>query len=281
MTSEWSLWRAQTAAIMRLEIRKSFLNRRGFVVYLLAAMPVVIWVLHAVVMRLRGRQCNFGEDMHMFAAIFQFFFLRLFIFFGCVAIFMNLFRGEILQKSLHYYFLAPVRREVLMAGKFLAGLVAAFTIFGLSALLQIGALLWHVDSNAASQYLWQSGGLGHIAGYLAVTLLACIGYGGVFLAAGMFFRNPLISVAAVVIWEGISSILPATLQKFTIIHYLQSLAPVPASPPKGAIPLEILFFMPEPTPALLAVLGLLALTAAILVIAARRVRRMQIDYAAE
>ena len=64
MTGEWSLWRAQIAAIMRLEIRKSFLNRRGFVVYLLAAMPVVIWVLHALVMRARGRQCNFGEDVH-------------------------------------------------------------------------------------------------------------------------------------------------------------------------------------------------------------------------
>jgi ABC-type transport system involved in multi-copper enzyme maturation permease subunit len=281
MKGEWSLWRAQISAIMRLEIRKSFWNRRGFVVYLLAVMPVIIWVLHAIVMRARGKPCNFAEDVHMFAVIFQFFYLRLFIFFGCVAIFMNLFRGEVLQKSLHYYFLAPVRREVLLAGKFLAGLVAAFTIFGLSTLFQIGVLLWHVDSNSASQYLYQSGGFGHIAGYLAVTLLACLGYGSVFLAAGMLFRNPLVPAAVVLIWEGISSILPATLQRITIIHYLQSLAPIPAEPPKGAIPLEILFFMPERTPAFLAVIGLCALSAAVLVIAARKVRRMQIDYAAE
>ncbi len=281
MNGNWKLWRAQIAAIMRLEIRKSFLNRRGVVIYLLALMPVIIWVLHIFVMRARGRQCNFAEDTHMFAMIFQFFFVRLFIFFGCVAVFMNLFRGEVLQKSLHYYFLAPVRREVLLAGKFFAGLLAAVTIFGASVLLQIAALLGHFDSTTVSQYLYQSGGFGHIIGYLGVTLFACLGYGSVFLAMGMFFRNPLIPAAVVLIWEGISSILPATLQKITIIHYLQSLAPVPADPPKGAIPLQILVFVSDRTPAPVAALGLCVLTAAVLVVAAWRVRRMQIDYAAE
>ena len=43
MNGNWKLWRAQIAAIMRLEIRKSFLNRRGGVIYLLALMPVIIW----------------------------------------------------------------------------------------------------------------------------------------------------------------------------------------------------------------------------------------------
>jgi ABC-type transport system involved in multi-copper enzyme maturation permease subunit len=67
---------------------------------------------------------NAGQDSIMFAGVFQFFFLRLAIFFGCLGIFMNLFRGEILDRSLHFYFLAPIRREVLMTGKFLAGLLA-------------------------------------------------------------------------------------------------------------------------------------------------------------
>ena len=42
---------------------------------------------------------------------------------------MNLFRGEMLDKTLHYWFLAPARREVLLAGKYLAGLIAAVVIF--------------------------------------------------------------------------------------------------------------------------------------------------------
>jgi len=43
--------------------------------------------------------------------------------------FMNLFRGEMLDKTLHYWFLAPARREVLLAGKYGAGLIASTIIF--------------------------------------------------------------------------------------------------------------------------------------------------------
>ena len=66
-----------------------------------------------------------------------------------------------------------------------------------------------------------------------------------------------------------------------LFTYLQSLAPVPANPPKDALPLQILLFSPERTPAAVAVIGLLVLTAAILVLAALRARRLEIDYAAE
>ncbi len=91
---------------------------------------------------------NPGQDSIMFAGVFQFFFLRLAIFFGCLGIFMNLFRGEILDRSLHFYFLAPIRREVLMVGKFLAGLLATCTIFVISELLQTAAFLWHFSPSA-------------------------------------------------------------------------------------------------------------------------------------
>ncbi len=93
---------------------------------------------------------------------------------------MNLFRGEILQKSLHYYFLAPVRREVLLAGKFLSGLAATATVFVASTLFQLLALFWHLDGNALHQYLYQSGGLGHVLAYMSISALACVGYGSVF-----------------------------------------------------------------------------------------------------
>ena len=42
------------------------------------------------------------EDRTVYAGIFQFFYLRLAIFFGCLGIFMNLFRGEMLDKTLHF-----------------------------------------------------------------------------------------------------------------------------------------------------------------------------------
>ena len=51
-------------------------------------------------------------NLLVFATIFRFYFLRLAVFFGCVAIFTNLVRGEMLDKSLHFYLLTPVRREI-------------------------------------------------------------------------------------------------------------------------------------------------------------------------
>ncbi len=56
-------------------------------------------------------RCNLQKDSVIFATVFQFFYLRLAIFFGCVGIFMNLFRGEMLDKSLHFYLLSPMRRR--------------------------------------------------------------------------------------------------------------------------------------------------------------------------
>src|SRR5262249_38051224 len=102
-----------------------------------------------------------SEDKQIFATVFQFFFLRLAIFFGCVGIFMNLFRGELIDKSLHFYLLAPVRREVLLIGKYLAGLIATTVIFTTSTAVQFWMLLLPYD---ASQYL-QSGGWQHLAAY--------------------------------------------------------------------------------------------------------------------
>ena len=49
-----------------------------------------------------ARVLNFEEDRTIFAGIFQFFYLRLAIFFGCLGMFMYLFRGEMANRTLHY-----------------------------------------------------------------------------------------------------------------------------------------------------------------------------------
>ena len=79
----------------------------------------------------RQEPYTISRDSLNFATVFQFFYLRFAIFFGCVGIFTNLFRAEMLEKSLHFYLLSPIRREVLLLGKYLAGLIATVTIFTL------------------------------------------------------------------------------------------------------------------------------------------------------
>lgn len=228
-----------------------------------------------------NRLLDFEEDRAIFAGIFQYFYLRLAIFFGCLGIFMNLFRGEMSNRTLHFWLLAPARREVLLAGKYAAGLIASAAIFGGGALLTFAAMIWPHDPVEVQAY-WNAGGLGHVFWYGAAAALGCVGYGSVFLAVGLYVRNPIIPAAVLLAWEGVNGILPHVLQKMSVLYYLQSLCPVPA-PMENDAPVLIRLLAAPAAPASRpgAILGLLLLTAFVLWIAGLAVRRMQISYGAE
>jgi hypothetical protein len=227
------------------------------------------------------RVLDFEEDRAIFAGIFQYFYLRLAIFFGCLGIFMYLFRGEMSNRTLHFWFLAPARREVLLAGKYAAGLIASAAIFGGGALLMLAAMIWPHDPVEVQTY-WNAGGMGQMFWYAAAAALGCVGYGSVFLAVGLYVRNPIIPAAVLLAWEGAAGILPHVLQKMSILHYLQSLCPVPA-PIEDDVPALVRLLAAPAAPASRpgAILGLLLLTAFVLWIASLAVRRMQISYGAE
>src|SRR6058998_4128346 len=124
-----SLWMRQIAAIMRLELKKNFFGKRSFLIYLLALMPIGLLLLVAVVQPAANEWSDFASLPKIFSVIFNGMILRTVVFFGCAWIFMNLFRGEIVDRSLHYYFLSSVRRDVLIAGKYFSGLVTSIILF--------------------------------------------------------------------------------------------------------------------------------------------------------
>ena len=346
------LWIKQVGAVLRLEIRKSFLSRRGLWIYLLAALPFLIFGGHAIQTKFdgqragrwktegttaeklrkieagmkvtelrkllpnpsqynqwdtrrgdqeffvysdgehivnvraldgevervtrRGANCDPNEDSRIFAGVFQFLYLRLFIFFGCLFVFMNLFRGEMLDKTLHFYFLAPLRREVLVVGKFLAGLIATAAIFCLSTVGQLAFLYMHWQPEQRSGYTSM---FSDTAAYVGVTALACLGYGAVFMIAGMLIRNPLIPGAVILLWESINGILPSTLRHISIIYYLKSLCPVDIPMSQNAPPpLVLLASNVDPASPVVAIGGLLLVACAVVAYSMLRVRRMEINY---
>jgi hypothetical protein len=235
--------------------------------------------------KLEGRDINrlldFEEDRMIFAGIFQYFYLRLAIFFGCLGIFIYLFRGEMSNRTLHFWFLAPAPREVLLAGKYAAGLIASTVIFGGGALLTFAAMLWPHDAVEVQSY-WNTVGMSHAFWYAAAAALGCVGYGSVFLAIGLYVRNPIIPAAVLLAWESVNGILPHVLQKMSILYYLQSLCPVPA-PMENDAPILIRLLAAPAAPATRpgAIVGLLLLTAFVLWIASLAVRRMQVSYGTE
>lgn len=229
----------------------------------------------------RNDPSSLPQETLIFATMFQFYFLRLAVFFGCAGIFVNLFRGEMLDKSLHFYLLTPIRREILMIGKYLAGAIATVVIFTASAALQLPVMLWQFRGPELGGYL-AGPGWGHIAAYLGVTVLACVGYGSIFLAAGLLFRRPIIPVAVVLIWESVSLFVPAALKQISLIYYLQSLCPVVA-PPDEQMPLlwRLLVSTAQPPSVTVAIGSVAVLTVVVLVIAGLRSRTLEINYSAD
>jgi len=270
----WSLWASQIAAILRLEIRKNFIGKRAVLMYMMAAVPILLMAgLSAEISWQQSRNNNIGEVNVIFANLYEGLILRTIVFFGCAWIFMNLFRGEVVDRSLHYYFLSPVRREVLVVGKYLSGLIASVVLFTISTAGSL-LLLYIGLGSSGGNYFFDGAGKSQAMSYLGITILACIGYGAVFMLIGLFFRNPIIPALLIYGWEWINFLLPPVLKKISVIHYLHSLAPVPV--PEGPFAM-----IAEPTPAYLSIPGLLLMTAVVLVLASFQIRRMEIKYGGE
>ncbi len=276
MNYPWKMWVRQTLEVARLEFRNLISPRRALPVYLLALMPLFIVTMHAIA-HLRGwDRCDGSGDLMIFAGVFQLLTVRGAIFFGCVVVFLNLFRGEVLHKSLHYWFLAPVRREVLVLGKYLAGACFTGLVFAVSTAVSYSILMQHMRLTESRGLA--AAAMGQMPVYSGISVLACLGYGAVFLLLGMLFRNPIIPAVLVLLWESLIVFVPALLKKISIVFYLESLCPV-------RVPFEgvgQLFAIPaSPSPAYVALPGLLLLTAAVVALAARRVRSMEIRYGSE
>jgi hypothetical protein len=257
-----------------MEIEKNFLGRRSILIYLLALLPVFPLILLAPFTP-KGRE---WQDFSLYSTIYSFLYggliLRTVVFFGCAWIFMNLFRGDLVDRSLHYYFLSAVRREVLVVGKYLAGLVTSIILFTSTTVIAMLLLYLPHFYSQSVRFFVDGAGLTQLLTYAGITILACVGYGAFFLVVGLFVRNPIIPALLLYGWEWINFLLPPLLKKISVIHYLNSLVPVPMSEGPFAV-------VADPTPAWIAIPSLLIVTLLVLIVASLRIRHMEIRYGNE
>src|SRR6266853_4209 len=225
----WSLWLRQLRAIFRLEIEKNFLGRRAILIYLLALLPILPLAILAPFTPPGREWQDFSQYSVIYSIIYGGLILRTVVFFGCAWIFMNLFRGEMVDRSLHYYVLSAVRREVLVVGKYLSGLLTTIILFVTVTVVSMLLLYLPHFSGESARFFFDGPGLSQLLTYAGITILACIGYGAFFLVVGLFFRNPIIPALVLYGWEAINFLLPPLLKKISVIHYLNSLVPVPVS----------------------------------------------------
>jgi ABC-type transport system involved in multi-copper enzyme maturation permease subunit len=263
---------AHLRGVLRLELRKSLFGRRALPIYaigLLPLIPVVMFVLVSTAMGIPDEFKGSGGAFLFFVAVYEFI-LRFVVYFGCVWVFMNLFRGEVIDRSLHYYFLTPIRREALVFGKYFAGWLSATIVFGGSTLVCFLIVYGYLDSGSASG----AAPLPLLLQFVGVVALACLGYGAVFLVVGLFLRSLVVPALVIFLLESANPVLPTFMKKISVIFYLQGLRPLP--PLDG--PVRIIS---EPVSVWIAVPGFVLFTAATLVAAALRIRTMEIAYGNE
>jgi ABC-type transport system involved in multi-copper enzyme maturation permease subunit len=265
-------WRNQIKTLAWNELRRSLFSRRSLPLYLLVAMPLVLMALRAVFLPEAAR-VDPSKATVEFAEVFLFFLLRFIVFFANAVIFVRLFRGEILERSLHYTLLAPVPREVLVLGKYLGGVLSAVLL--LVPTICASYFLTYLPHGAPGlQLMVSSSGLGILARYILIVVLASCAYGGLFILAGLYFKNPMVPAILFLGWETLTPFLPAFLKSLSFVHYLVSFAPVPVS--LGAFAL-----LARPVAWWLALLALLGSTAVLLFLAGRVAARLEVTYSAD
>ena len=261
---------SQLWAVFCLEFRKCLFSKRILIPLLLAAIPVVLMgIRYLVDVPTEVIVNKLGSMSSLYAAIFRAFILRLLVFFACVAVFTRLVRGDLQEQVMHYYLLCPVRRDILLTGKYLAGVAAVVLCFMVGVTASYLIFFQAADSSNLVQFVLMGIGKFHLASYLGITLLACFGYGAVFLLFGMLFKNPIIPSGIVLGLEYINFLLPPLMKKFSVIFYLESLCPVPIK--------ESIFSVaasPASWPVALLSLGLLSF--AFLAISAWKFKKLQI-----
>lgn len=205
--------------VARYELRKSIAAHRWIIPVVLAAFPLLPLLILSFRPLVSGRfQAPTPEVLEgIYARVFSAYSLRLGIFFAAVAVFAQLYRREIQEKTLHTYLLLPVDGSQIILGKYLAGWILVGSVFAVST--ATGYVLL-VGSGAAF-----AAGLSHLAVYVVLTLLATAAYGALFLFVGTLRRSPVLPVLGIFLFESVDRFLPDLLRQLSVVHTLGGFLP--------------------------------------------------------
>src|SRR6185295_10322779 len=210
--------------VMRLEWRRQLLTPRVLWPLLLASLHV------AVTGAMAWAATHFHDQLgdipnlnEVYANLYHALVVRIVVFFGSLALFLNLVRGEVEERTMHYLLLTPVRRPLLVAGKYVAAVGSASLLFVTTTIASF--LIVHLPQGLDSAFTAEA--LRQLAAYCGMTVLGCLGYGGAFLLLGTLLRSPGPLVALFFAWEWFEFLLPPLLKQVSVVHYLKALTPVP------------------------------------------------------
>lgn len=209
-------------SLRRLVLAPSLLAHLG-----IAAVPLFI-VTMIYIGNLHRHRMPTIQEIHIATELFlRILYLHFVVFFIANILGSAVIRQERDEQTLHYFFLQPVRRWMVISGKFAAYLIVSGAICVVSFwAVYLALALPAIGTRGVASDLFSHGRFAIMGRETLVLLLGLVAYGAFALIMGGvgFFKSA--SYALFLLgWEAGLPYLPSTLKFWTFAHYLQSLLP--------------------------------------------------------
>jgi len=228
--------------LFRLSVKRYRRSRIVYSALVLAALPVfgaLVFCMvhligsgfafrHPIVMNFPALgivddETRYSQVFDAFQYIFKGAFLHFGVIFSAMTFASSVFREESDDQTLHYLFLQPIPRWMIVLGKYAAFLAVTLPVF-IAALLAVKLLMILPFGPYGFAQFFGLESLGALAREIAVLLLAFSTYTALFLGLSNIARNPILPLI-VYGWETATSFLPETLKQYSIGYYVKSVLP--------------------------------------------------------
>jgi len=178
-------------------------------------------------------EARMSEIVKSFQYIFKGAFLHFGVIFAALSFANSVIHEERAEQTLHYLFLQPTRRWVIVIGKYIAFMLMALPCFVISLVLVKFILLLPFGAGGLGAF-FSAENISLTLKEIAVMLLAISSFTALFLGLSNLFRNPIVPLM-IYGWEAAVSFLPAVLKQFSITYYLKSMLPAGSTGSGSAI----------------------------------------------
>lgn len=222
-------------SMFQLSLRRLVYSRFLWANLILGALPVVITILWACFADIgmeaaegvEGSKAIVAKANDVFQVMLRTLYLQFIVFFVAIVFGFSIMRQESDDQTLHYLFLQPVERWIIVMGKLAASLVLGMLVCMASYWLTY--LIMNLKLFGVRTVVGQLFGEGYVVFMLkecGVIALALVAYTSIAMIFGSLFKSVAFAIILMA-WEAGLPYLPGTMKLWTIMHYLQSLLPQP------------------------------------------------------
>lgn len=155
-------------------------------------------------------------------------YLHFSVIFAAIMFGNSVLREEINEQTLHYLFLQPIPRWLILAGKYLGFLAVAWPIFVGALIAAQFLMIVPFGLGGMHAVLIEQGRLWALVREFFVIGVALAVFSALFMALSTVFRN-LFDALLIYGWETASSLLPTVLKNFSLTFYFKHLLPQQAA----------------------------------------------------